>query len=40
MYIQDRAPEFQDSESFAAAAMKHLELLKQKYKAAGSFIIE
>jgi hypothetical protein len=40
VYNQDRSPEVDDVEGWAAAATKHLELLKQKDRAQGSFIIE
>ena len=40
VYSQDRSPEIDDVEGLAAAATKYLELLKQKDKAEGSFIIE
>jgi hypothetical protein len=39
VYNQDRSPEDDDVEGLAAAATKHLELLKQKDKAEGSFLI-
>ena len=39
MYNRDCFPEVDDVEGLAAAATKHLELLKQKEKAEGSFII-
>ena len=37
MYNQDRYPEVDDVEGLAAAATKHLELLKQKDEAERSF---
>ena len=40
MYNRDRSPEVDDVEGLASAATKHLELLKQKGKAEGSFIME
>ena len=40
VYNRDRSPEFDDVEGLAAAATKHLELIKQKCKADGSFVIE
>ena len=40
VYNQDRSPEVDDVEDLAAAATKHLDLLKQKDKAESSFIIE
>ena len=40
VYNRDRSPEVNDVEGLAVAAIKHLELLKQKDKAEGSFIIE
>ena len=39
VYNRDRSPEVDDDESLAAAATKHLELLKQKDEAESSFII-
>ena len=40
VYNQDRSPEVDDVEVLAAAATKHLDLLKQKDEAKSSFIIE
>jgi hypothetical protein len=40
VYNQDHSPEVDDVEGLAAAATKHLELLIQKDKAEGSFVIE
>ena len=40
VYNRDRSPEVDDVEDLAAAATKHLDLLKQKDKAESSFIIE
>merc|ERR1719318_2435321 len=40
VYNRDRSPEVDDVEDLAAAASKHLDLLKQKDKAESSFIIE
>ena len=40
VYNRDRSPEVDDVEGLAAAATKHLELLKQKDEAESSFIIE
>ena len=40
VYNRDRSPEVYDVEGLAAAATKHLELLKQKDEAESSFIIE
>ena len=40
MYNQIRPPEVDDVEGLAAAATKHLELLKQNDKAGGSFTIK
>ena len=40
MYNRDCSPELDDVEGLAAAATKHLELLKQKDKTESSFIIE
>ena len=40
MYNQDCSPEVDDVEGLAAAATKHLDLLKQKDEAESSFIIE
>ena len=40
MFSRERSPKVVDVEGLAAAATEHLELLKQKYKAEGSFIIE
>ena len=40
VYIRDRSPEVDDVEGLAAAAPKHLELLKQKDETESSFIIE
>jgi hypothetical protein len=40
MYNQDCSPKVDDIEGLAAAATKHLELLKQKDEAESSFIIE
>ena len=39
VYNRDRSPEVDDVKGLAAAAAKHLELLKQKYAAESSFII-
>ena len=39
MYNRDRSPEVDDVKGFAAAHIKHLELLKQKDKAESSFNI-
>jgi hypothetical protein len=40
VYNRDRSQEVDDVDGLAAAATKHLELLKQKDKAESSFIIE
>ena len=40
VYNWDRSPEVDDVEGLAAAATKHLDLLKQKDEAESSFIIE
>ena len=40
VYNRDRFPEVDDVEDLAAAATKHLDLLKQKDKAESSFIIK
>ena len=40
VYYRDRFAEVDDVEGLAAAATEHLELLEQKDKAEGSFIIE
>ena len=40
LYTQDSSPEVDDVEGLAAAATKHLELLKQKDKAGSIFIID
>ena len=40
VYNQDPSPVDIDVEGWAAAATKHLEILKQKDNAEGSFIIE
>ena len=40
VYNRDCSPEVDDVEGLAAAATKHLELLKQKDEAESSFIIE
>ena len=40
MYNRDPSPEVDDVERLTSAAIKHFELLKQKDKAEGSFIIE
>ena len=39
VYNRDRSPEVDDVEGLAAAATKHLGLLKQMDNAEGSFII-
>jgi hypothetical protein len=39
-YYRDCSPEVDNVQGMAAAAIKHLELLKQKDKAESSFIIE
>ena len=40
MYNRIRSPEVNDVEGLAAAATKHLKLLKQKDETESSFIIE
>ena len=40
VYNRDHSPEVDDVKELAAAATKHLDLIKQKDKAESSFIIE
>ena len=40
VYNRDRSSEVDDVDGFTASATKHLDLVKQKDKAEGSFIIE